>query len=149
MRQLRGGVSSPGFCGRRRRRSVEWERGESKRACGMGLWGLSSARARARGGRRPRQGALHGGVAVAAMRRHWAAWHCRGGSSAQPRAVEKLWGDAWAPAQRRTWPGRLSPAPATALHSGGGGKTEQGAGGGRKGCFAISKNSRDQNVNKQ
>jgi hypothetical protein len=92
---------------------VARERGESKRACGMGLWGLSSARAHASEGRRPLQGELHGGVAVATMRRHWAAWHGRGRHSAKPRAVGKLWGDAWAPARSEGRPGGLSTAPAT------------------------------------
>ena len=77
------------------------------------------------------------------MRRLWAAWHCKGGSSAQPRAVEEGQLDAWAPARLRTWPGRLSTAPATALHSGGGGKQSRELEEGDKGCFAISENSRD------
>ena len=57
--------------------------------------------------------------------------------------------DAWAPARLRTWPDRLSTAPATALHSGGGGKQSRELEEGDKGCFAISKNSKDQTVNKQ
>ena len=73
--RLRGEVSSPGFGVVRRRRSAAWERGKSKRACGMGLWGLSSARARARRGRRALPGAVHGGAAVAAA---WAALEAAG-----------------------------------------------------------------------
>jgi len=66
----------------RRRRSAAWERGKSKRACGMGLWGLSSARARARRGRRALPGAVHGGAAVAAA---WAALEAAG-RVARPRS---------------------------------------------------------------
>ena len=50
----------------RRRCSAVWERGEGKRARGMGLWGSLIARARVRRGRRALPAAVHGGVAVAA-----------------------------------------------------------------------------------
>ena len=74
------------------------------------------------------------------------AWHGRGRHSAMERAVERLWGDAWAPARSKTRPGGLSTAPAT-LHSGGGRENrEKELEVEEKGCFAISKNSRDRNV---
>ena len=44
-----------------------WERGEGKRARGMGLWGSLIARARVRRGQRALPVAVHGGVAVAAV----------------------------------------------------------------------------------
>ena len=50
----------------RRRCSAVWERGEGKRARGMGLWGSLIARAHVRRGRRALPAAVHGGVAVAA-----------------------------------------------------------------------------------
>ena len=50
----------------RRRCSAVWERGEGKKARGMGLWGSFIARARVRRGRRALPAAVHGGVAVAA-----------------------------------------------------------------------------------
>ena len=50
----------------RRRCSAVWERGEGKRARGMGLWGSLIARARVRRGRQALPAAVHGGVAVAA-----------------------------------------------------------------------------------
>ena len=65
--RLRGGVELAGVQVGRRRCSAVWERGESKRARGMGLWGSSIARALARRERRALQGALHGDVAVAAV----------------------------------------------------------------------------------
>jgi hypothetical protein len=137
------GVSSPGFCGWRWRRSVAWEWGESKRVRGIAFWGFCSARALARRGRRPLQRACHRGSEVAGRRADLGGVARQGSSSARQWAVEEHQGDAWAPARCRTWPGRPFTAPATALHSGGGGKTEQGAGGGRKDHFAISENSRD------
>ena len=67
MRRLRSGGELAGVRVVRRRCSEAWERGESKRARGMGLWGSSIARALARRERRALQGALHGDVAVAAV----------------------------------------------------------------------------------
>ena len=52
----------------RRRRSVVWERGESKIANGIDVWGMCSARALARRGRWPLQRALHRDGEVAAAR---------------------------------------------------------------------------------
>ena len=65
--RLRGGVELAGVPAGRRRRSAAWERGESKRARGLGRWGSSIARALARRERRALKGALHGGGEVAAV----------------------------------------------------------------------------------
>ena len=73
--RLRGGVSSPGFGVERRWRSEAWERGESKGAHEIEFWGMCSARALARRGRRALQRPFHGGVAVAAA---WAALEAAG-----------------------------------------------------------------------
>src|SRR6185437_7199309 len=73
--RLRGEVSSPGFGVERRWRSEAWERGESKRVHEIDFWGMCSARALARRGRRALPGAVHGGVAVAAA---WAALEAAG-----------------------------------------------------------------------
>jgi len=91
-------------------RSVAWEQGASERTNGMESWGICSARARARGGRWPLPWPGHGDGEVATGGLLWAAWHCRGGSSVRPRAVEKLRSDAWVPARSKG--GRL------ALHGG-------------------------------
>jgi len=61
-------VSSPGFGVERRWRSEAWERGESKRAIGIGFWDICRARALARRGRRLLQRALHRDGEVAAAR---------------------------------------------------------------------------------
>ena len=68
MRRLRGGGELAGVQAGRRRRSVAWERGESKIANGIDFWGMCSARALARRGRRPLQRALHRDGEVAAAR---------------------------------------------------------------------------------
>ena len=52
----------------RRRCSAVWERGESKIANGIDVWGMCSARALARRGRWPLQRALHRDGEVAAAR---------------------------------------------------------------------------------
>ena len=52
----------------RRRCSAVWERGESKRAVGIGFWGICRARALARRVLRLLQRALHRGGEVAAAR---------------------------------------------------------------------------------
>jgi len=59
------------------------------------------------------------------------AWHGREDSSARQQEGEELRSDAWAPARRKRWPGRLSTATAGGA-VGGGEKTEQGAGEGEK-----------------
>jgi len=70
--------SSPAFGGRRRRCSWVWGWGIGKQTKGMVCGAICSAQARAR----TRAGALrrarHGGVAVAAARRFWAAWRREG-----------------------------------------------------------------------
>jgi len=101
----------PAFGVERRRRSVAWERGESKRVRGIACWGFYGARARARRGRRALQRALHGGVAVAAAGRFWAAWRSGEAPAQAKEGGGEHQGDAWKPARRRTWPG-------AALHGG-------------------------------
>ena len=66
--RLRDGVELAGVQAGRRRRSAAWERGERKRAVGIGFWGICRARALARRGRRPLQRALHRDGEVAAAR---------------------------------------------------------------------------------
>ena len=68
-------MRSPGFGVERRWRSEAWERGESKRAHEIDFWGMCSARALARRGRRALQRPFHGGVAVAAA---WAGLEAAG-----------------------------------------------------------------------
>jgi hypothetical protein len=65
---LRGGVSSPGFGVERRWRSEAWEQGESKGVHEIDFWGMCSARALARRGRRALQRACHRDGEVAAAR---------------------------------------------------------------------------------
>ena len=133
--RLRGGGELVGVQAGRRCCSGAWEHGEGKRRRGIGCWGICSACAHVKRGRRPQPWPGHSHGEVATMRRLWAAWQGKGSSSAQPKAVEEQQLDAWAPARCRTWPGGLSTAPAT-LHSGGGReKQRKGAGGGRKGLF--------------
>jgi len=62
------------------------------------------------------------------------------------RAVERLRGDAWAPARSKTRPGGLSTVPATGSAQRRREKQGKELEVEEKGCFAISKNSRDQNV---
>ena len=89
----------PAFGVERWRRSVAWERGESKRVRGIACWGFYGARA------------LHGGVAVAAVGRFWAAWRSGEAPAQAKEGGGEHQGDAWKPARRRTWPG-------AALHGG-------------------------------
>ena len=95
--RLRGGVSSPGFGVVRRRRSEAWERGESKIANGIDVWGMCSARALARRGRRALPGAVHGGVAVAAA---WAALEAAGRVARPRRLQREATGGGGAPGRR-------------------------------------------------
>ena len=96
--RLRGGVKLAGVQAGRRRRSAAWERGERKRAVGIGFWGICRARALARRGRRPLQRALHRDGEVAAARalldsagRRGEGWglqrEATGGGGARPRRV--------------------------------------------------------------
>ena len=96
--RLRGGVELAGVQAGRRRRSAAWERGERKRAVGIGFWGICRARALARRGRRPLQRALHRDGEVAAARalldsagRRGEGWglqrEATGGGGARPRRV--------------------------------------------------------------
>ena len=134
----------------RRRCSAVWERGEGKRARGMGLWGSLIARARVRRGRRALPAAVHGGVAVAAgagasgrgsargtagggTARWQGRW--RGSGATRGRQCEAKRGRAGSPRRRRH-----CTAAAAEKNRGKLLEVEE------KGCFAISKNSRDQNV---
>jgi len=65
------------------------------------------------------------------------------------RAVERLRGDAWAPARSKTRPGGLSTAPATGSAQRRREKQGKELEVEEKGCFAISKTSRDHSVNRQ
>ena len=116
--RLRGGVELAGVQAGRRWCSAVWERGESKRARGMGLWGSSIARALARRERRALQGALHDGVAVAAVGAvlEAAGRVARpGGSSAKQQEGEEVVRDAWAPAHGGVMAGKAGKASAAAL----------------------------------
>ena len=114
--RLRGEVSSPGFGVERRWRSEAWERGESKRAHEIDFWGMCSARALARRGRRLLQRACHHDDEVAAARMFLgsATRVARpGGSSARQQAGEEEQSDAWVPARGELMAGK-------ALHGAGG-----------------------------
>ena len=118
----------------RRRRSVAWERGESKRERGMDFWGSCSARALARRGRRLLQRALHrdGEVAAARTLLGSAARVARpGGYSARQQEGEEEQSDAWVPARSEVMAGMAGKT----LHGAGVGavggrrrETEQGGG---------------------
>ena len=115
----------------RRQRSVAWERGESKRAIGIGFWDICRAWALARRGQRLLQRALHRDGEVAAARTFLgsAARVARpGGSSSRQQAGEEEQSDAWVPARGELMAGK-------ALHGAGVGavggrqrETEQGGG---------------------
>ena len=134
----------------RRRRSVAWERGESKRERGMDFWGSCSAQALARRGRRALQRACHrdGEVAAARTLLGSAARVARpGGSSARQQAGEEEQSDAWVPARSKGVAGK-------ALHGAGGRRCRSAVEKQRKELeegdkvrFEISKTSRDHSVN--
>ena len=137
----------------RRRRSGAWERGMSERARGMGFWGSCNARARARRGRRPLQRARHRGGEVAAAR---AVLGSAGRVARQGRLQREATGGGGG-AARRVGASAKQDVAGLALHGAGGstaqrrhGKTEQaGWKKGIKDLNAISKNSRDPNVNQR
>ena len=146
MRRLRGGAKLAGvrggaavaFCGVGARREQNTN--------GIDVWGMCSARALARRGRRPLQRALHrdGEVAAAQTFLGSAARVARpGGSSSRQQEGEELVRDAWAPAHGGVMAGKAGKA----LHGGAVGgrrrEAEQGGEEGDKGDFAISKSSRD------
>ena len=128
-------MSSLGFGVERRWRSEAWERGESKRAIGIGFWDICTARALARRGRRLLQWAIHrdGEVAAARVLLDSAARVARpGGSSARQQEGEELRGDAWVTAHGELMAGKAGKA----LHGGGGRRCrrrerKQSRGGGR------------------
>ena len=115
----------------RRRCSAVWERGEGKRARGMGLWGSLIARARVRRGRQALPAAVHGGVAVAAV---GAALEAAGrvarprSSSARQQEGEEVVRDAWVPAHGEVMAGKAGKALAAALSVASAARTEQGGG---------------------
>ena len=110
-------MSSPGFGVVRRWRSEAWERGESKGTHEIESWGMCSARALARRGRRALPGAVHGGVAVAAA---WAALEAAGRVARPGKLQREATGGGGgaercvgaSAKQRRSWswPGRRRPA---------------------------------------
>ena len=122
---------------------------------GNNFWGMCSARALARRGRRPLQRARQrdGEVAAARMLLGSAARVARpGGSSARQQAGEEEQSDAWVPARSEV----MAEMAGKTLHGAGvgavgGRRREQSreVGEGNKGRFAISENSRDHSVNKQ
>ena len=151
--RLRGGVELAGVQAGRRRCSAVWERGESKRARGMGLWGSLIARARVRRGRQALPAAVHGGVAVAAVgavleaagrvaREGEGQREATGGGGARPRRVG-------ASARRINGRNGREGVGGGAVGGVGGEKQSREVGDGHKGRFVITKNSRDLSVNKQ
>ena len=145
--RLRGGVELAGVQAGRRRRSAAWERGESKRARGMGLWGSLIARARVRRGRRALPAAVHGGVAVAAVGAVLEAAGARGSAGRLQR--EATGGGGGRPrrvgASARRSNGRESRegVGGGAVGGVGGEKQSREVGDGHKGRFVITKSSRD------
>jgi len=122
----------------RRRRSAAWERGERKRAVGIGFWGICRARALARRGRRPLQRALHrdGEVAAARALLDSAARVARpGSSSARQQEGEEVVRDAWVPAHGEVMAGKAGKASAAALSVASAARSR--AGRGKKGIRAI------------
>ena len=112
-----------------------WDRGERKRAVGIGFWGICRARALARRGRRPLQRALHrdGEVAAARALLDSAARVARpGSSSARQQEGEEVVRDAWVPAHGEVMAGKAGKASAAALSV-----ARSRAGRGKKGIRAI------------
>ena len=147
--RLRGEVSSPGFGVERRWRSEAWERGESKRAHEIDFWGMCSARALARRGRRALPGAVHGGVAVAAVEAALEAAGCvarPGNSSARQQEGEEERCDTWVPARGGVMAGKAFPGAGGGAVGGRRREQSREVGDGDKGRFVISKNSRDPTV---
>ena len=144
--RLRGGVELAGVQAGRRRCSAVWERGEGKRARGMGLWGSLIARARVRRGRRALPGAVRGGVAVAAV---GAALEAAGrvarsgNSSVRQQEGEEERCDAWVPARGGVMVGKAFPGAGGGAVGGRRREQSRGVEVEKKGDFAISKNSRD------
>jgi len=123
-----------------------------KRARGMGLWGSFIARARVRRGRRALPGAIHGGVAVAAVWMALEAARVRGTAGEAPTRGNRRGRRSSATRGRQ----REQEAAVKALHGagvgalhGGGEKQSRELGEKDKGRFEISITSRDHSVNKQ
>ena len=138
--------SMPGLRVERRRRSGAWERGEGERARGMGFWGSCNARARTRRRRRALSWPGHCDGEVAAARAVLATWRRERAPARGKEGGGMLRRDAWKLPGRR-WPGLALHGGRAAL-TGGAVKQSKQAGRrkGKTGCFAISKNSRDQTV---
>ena len=140
-------MSSPGFGVVRRRRSEVWERGESKGAHEIDLWGMCSAQALARIVRRALPGAVHGDGEVAAVgaaleaagrvaRPRSSSARLEGGGGGCPRRVG-------ASARRINGRNGREGVGSGAVGGVGGEKQSRGVGDGDKGRFVITKNSRD------
>ena len=115
----------------RRRCSAVWERGERKGTNEIEFWDSCSARALARRERRALQGALHGGVTVAAAGWFWkrrGAWQGKKRASARQQEGEEVVRDAWAPAHDGVMAGMAGKASASALSVASAARTEQGGG---------------------
>ena len=84
---------------------LKWGSMEKAKGGEESLAGAFGARVRARRGRRALQWALHGGVAVAAAGRFWAAWRSGEAPAQAKEDGGEHQGDAWKSARRRTWPG--------------------------------------------
>ena len=113
----------------------------------MAFWGSYKARGCARRGRWPLQRARHRDGEVAAAGLGGGAWQSGESTSARQRAVEEVQRDAWVPARSRRWPAG-PPRRSAALHSGDGKGSRQASWRKEKrDPNAISKNSKDPNVN--
>jgi len=146
-----GGGELVGVHAGRRRCSAAWERGKGKRARGMGLWGSFIARAHVRRGRQALPGAIHGGVAVAAVWMALEAARVRGTAWEHQREEGGRWGGSGATrrcqreakAKSELACGRSSAAAGGAV---GGKQRSRQAKEEDRDLNAISKNFRDQTV---
>jgi len=121
----------------------------SERTRGMGFWGSCIARARARRRRRALSWPGHGDSEVAAARAVLAAWRRERAPARGKEGGGMLRRDAWKLPGRR-WPGLALHGGRAALTCGAVKQSKQaGRRKGKTGCFAISKNSRDPNVNQR
>jgi hypothetical protein len=143
--EFNGGLGSPAFGGWRRWCSWVWGWGIGKQTKGTGCGAICNAQARARSRAGALRRARHGGVAVAAARRFRAAWRREGAPARGGGGSRSLWRRHVKRRRSWIWPG--------AIQRGGGRRGAVGGAGsrgaGRKekgGLFAISENSKDQNV---
>ena len=136
----------------RRRRSEAWEREGSKRERGIAFWGFCRARALARRVRRALPGAVHGDGEVAAA---WAALEAAGRVARLGRLQREARG-RWRRSSAMRGHQREARGAGLALHGGQAAlhctavaRQSRELEEGDKGCFAISKTSKDHSVNKQ